>query len=269
MKTAILGLPQSGRTTLYKYLGDLDQPDDRLPKQCIMKVPDPRLDKLVIEFSSAQSVSAEVMLFDSIGNLESDGRTLETVRPADLVIWQLRGFSAGFGEPDPIGDYAILCELAMEKDMDILKKRLENIEKSLSRGMKADEKKQLEHEKKLSEKMIDKLSQGISIREERQDETGARMIAQYGLISGKPALIHVSCDEDLYSEKDALIEKLSSSFTDKQDLFFLASMPRFEMELSELSEEDKKEFMDSAGIVKTSRDEVLQGIFEASGQEVF
>ncbi len=269
MKVAILGTPQSGRTTLFRYLGGFGKKQDRLPPLAQVHIPDRRLDLLEKEYSAKKYTTAEFELHDTVGDFETDGRTLEPVRPSDAVIWQFRAFDEGFGKPDPASDYELLKSVVIEKDTQILEKRLENLERSLSRGMKGDEKKRLEKEKEWILTFIDHMKEEKSIRMLELDEAGRNVVRNFGLISAKPALIHISCDEENFAKKDELLKEIRERAEETKNIGFAASMPMFELELAELPEEESEIFREDAGLVESSKDTVVKGVFDASKKHVF
>ncbi|MFP4459590.1 MAG: DUF933 domain-containing protein [Candidatus Zixiibacteriota bacterium] len=270
MKVAILGLPQSGRTTLYRYLSGTPINQERLPKQAALDAIDERLQKLTEDSESDKTTKAEFILFDSQGDIVSDGRCMDPVRPADALIWQFRGFDEGFGEPNPVEDYQMLREIALEKDKNSLQNRLENIEKSLSRGIQGEERKKLEREKKAVEKMLAQIEEDKPVRLLELDENELKYSNNFGLITAKPALVHISCDEDHYSKLDDYIEEIKSVCKGELNrIDFAGSTPLFELELAELDEDEIAMFREEAGIMADPVKEIIEHVFHASEQEVF
>lgn len=269
MKVAIYGLPQSGKTTLYKYLASIPLKDERLPKQVALNVNDERLQILAREFESEKIVTVEFMLFEPYGDITSDGRSFEPIRPSDALIWQIRGYDGGYGKPNPIEDFQMLKEIAIEKDLQVLNKRLETINSSI-RKISGDDKKKIEKEKAAIEKIIAHLNDGKSVRILELKDAELAVARNYGLITAKPVLVNVSCDDDIYAKREELVAEFEKINQDESlRINYICTMPSYDMELDELDEEEALMFREDAGLETGIQQIMIFRIFESAEQDVY
>jgi len=93
----------------------------------------------------------------------------------------------------------------------------------------------------------------------REDEEKA--IRSFQLLTLKPEMVLVNCDGGLKYPLPADLLALAPSA--------VKIAPKLEMELQELSEDERKEFMADMGLGGFLRDEILRSIFYGMGQIVF
>src|SRR5579864_8428203 len=140
MKTAIIGLPMTGKTSLFTILTGVHQ-ETRIGSTAVRtgvaKVPDPRLDALAQLFEPPKVTHATVEYLDvpsiSKENLR-DPAYLASLRVADAFAHVIRVFSDPTvphekGSVDPMRDLEdVEVELVLS-DLVVIEKRLERLEK--------------------------------------------------------------------------------------------------------------------------------------------
>src|ERR1039458_7251525 len=155
MKTGIIGLPQVGKTSLFKILtkARLDERGHSSQEHIgVARVPDERLDKLSPLYSPKKTTYASVEFVNvaAIGQEAlKETAFLTSLRNVDALIHVLRAFEdeaiAHVGPIDPLRDIKNVEFDLMISDLTQVEKRLERLEKDLKKGRTSE----LEHEQAL------------------------------------------------------------------------------------------------------------------------
>src|SRR5271154_4776852 len=140
MKTAIVGLPMVGKTSLFTILTGVHESarvGNLEARVGVTKVPDPRLDALAKIFNTPKIKQAVVEYFDfpSISK-ESlrDPSYLASLRVADALAHVLRVFASDTvphekGSVDPMRDFEDVEIELMVSDLVVVEKRMERLDK--------------------------------------------------------------------------------------------------------------------------------------------
>src|ERR1700728_2604709 len=171
MKTGIIGLPQVGKTSLFRILTRVNVEDRGYSREAhlgIAKVPDDRLDRLAEQYNPKKLTHATVEYADvaAIGQ-EALRETafLTSLRNVDALIHVLRAFEDDaiphVGPIDPLRDIKNVEFDLMISDLTQVEKRLERVEKDLKKGRTGD----LEREQALLIRSKDALEKELPLRE--------------------------------------------------------------------------------------------------------
>src|ERR1700735_722239 len=173
MKTGIIGLPQVGKTSLFKILtkAKLEEKGYSNPREehiGVARVPDERLDKLSALYSPKKTTYAVVEYVDvaAIGQEAlKETAFLTSLRNVDALIHVLRAFENDaiphVGPIDPLRDIKSVEFDLMISDLTQVEKRLERLEKDLKKMKTAD----LEKENALLLRCKQQLEQEKPLRE--------------------------------------------------------------------------------------------------------
>ena len=176
MEIGIIGLPMSGKTTLFnavtKGKADTDAYARGGPHMGVAKVPDPRLDALEEIFHPKRKIPAEVRYID-VGALPKGGlggELLSHLSKSDALLHVVRAFEDERvphieGSIDPDRDVAMVDLELTFSDLSILEKRLQKIETSL-KAAKAHEREAFFKEQALLARIKASLESEIPIREQ-------------------------------------------------------------------------------------------------------
>src|SRR6202789_2029724 len=145
MKTGIIGLPQVGKTSLFKILtkakvDDYGRANPREAHIGVARVPDERLDKLSALYSPKKTTYAAVEFVDVAGigqEALKETAYLTSLRNVDALIHVLRAFDnesvPHVGPIDPLRDIKSVEFDLMISDLTQVEKRLERLEKDLKK----------------------------------------------------------------------------------------------------------------------------------------
>ena len=281
LQLVIVGLPQSGKTTVFNALtrseavtGGFSGGEEE-PNLATVKVPDPRLDVLASLVNPKRIVAADVQYLDVAGvgkgvaKQGMAGQLLGYLAQADALILVIRAFEdEGVPHPeetvDPLRDLdTLLLELTFS-DMAVVEKRLDRLEATIMK-MRGPEREANERERDALLRCKEALEAGTPIREVELDPEEEKILRGFGFLTQKPALVLFNVgEEQLGDYTEQLLAQAREQFA-RPGLEIEALAGRIEMEIGQLDEEDAKAFMDDLGIEESSLDRMIRLSYELLG----
>ncbi|OGW38552.1 MAG: redox-regulated ATPase YchF [Nitrospirae bacterium RBG_13_39_12] len=274
MKLSIIGLSNSGKTTIFNALTGMDiettayPTTNAEPRRCIVKVPDSRLDKLSEIFRPRKTTHATIEYVDYIGltkgDVEQNRKVFDLIKDVDAIVHVDRAFKDEsvvhpLGSVDPLRDAETIELELIFGDLEFVEKRLNRMEQGLKRGKKPDE-----SERKLLLKCKNSLGKEIGLRyvEFNEEEHSAMRPLQF--LSTKPEVIVLNVEEkDLNT--DHLNDIQSSILKMYPFLTVLTMCGKIEMEIARLSPGDAQLFLDDLGIKETAANKVIHTCYKLLG----
>jgi GTP-binding protein YchF len=202
-RVGILGLPASGKTTLFEILveGAGAHPATSGREHVgVVTVPDTRIDELSRLFQPRKTTFTQIQFVDSVaaGQAGRPGKgpdPFASVRTADALLAVVRSFEnpavpAAQGV-DPARDLRALEAELILNDLAIVETRLERIEKERRIG-----KKEHEREHTLLLRCKTALEQEHALRAETFDAEETRLLRGFQMLSRKPLLVVVNDADD-------------------------------------------------------------------------
>lgn len=267
LSCGIVGFPNVGKSTLFnavlkKQLAFIaNYPFATIePNEGIVEVKDARVDKLYEMSKSAKKIYSTVKLIDIAGLVKGastgaglGNKFLSHIREVDLILFVLRGFNdetvVKEGSTDPKSDFEVLkAELCL--------KDLETIEKAQSAKAKAQNQSEKVKTNQILEKLKVGLNQNVLISNLNLDKEEREFIKPYCFLTDKPYLVLLNVDEDKIKEN---IEHRTENLEEKDT--FVVSV-KLENELSGLSENEQKEYLESLGLKESPLNKVVKGAFD-------
>jgi ribosome-binding ATPase len=276
MELGIIGLPQSGKTTLFNALTRGDVPAEISGGKvevhtAVIDVPDARVDKLTEIFQPKKTVYAKVTYAD-IAGLDGNsaqhgisGPLLNTLGQMDGFIHVVRAFTNPgvphfAGSIDPHRDLANMEAEFILNDMILVEKKLKRLAEERQRGGHGRDKAMVEKEMELFEKLQSLLSEEIPLRNETYTPEEEKMLSSYGFLSRKPQLIVINQSEDQTPIK---VETPFANTT------FVCLPAQLEMEIVQLPEDEAAMFMAEYGIEELSLSRFIQLSYDLLGLQSF
>ena len=273
MEIGIVGLPKSGKTTVFNaitrgraqvtaYAGSQDKPNVG-----VAKVADHRLESLAGIFNCQRAVPAEVIYVDIPGAPEGQGQTggisgqfLNHLQRTDALVVVARAFDDPSSQPvengvDPFRDVeAMLYELAFA-DLEILDRRLGRLADQ-SKGAKAAEREALSREQALMERLKEGLEGSTAIRDQGLGQDDVRLLEGFRLLTAKPCIIVANVGEDQLSDAEKLKDRLSRDWAGTK-VGAIALCGKLEMELAQMEPADEREFRETMDLGESGLNRVL------------
>lgn len=268
MKTAIIGLPMVGKTSLFTILTgkhEAARMGSMETRVGVTKVPDPRVDALGEIFKPPKMTYATVEYIDfpSISKEAlRDPSYLASLRVADALAHVLRIFQDEtvpheHGSVDPIRD---LNEVEMElilSDLVVVEKRIERLEKDRKKIKNPE----LDREAELLERCRKHLEDNRPLRTLEITHEDEKRIRGFQFLSQKPVLYVLNLGEEEASKLHEREEEYRNGpLAGRPHTGVAAICGKIEAELAELSPEDAKEYLASYGL----KDSALQRLITAT-----
>ena len=276
MKTGIIGLPQVGKTSLFRILTKANLSDQAYsnPREAhvgVAKVPDERLDKLAALYSPKKLTHASVEYVD-VGAIGQDALKetayIGHLRSVDALIHVVRAFENDtiphVGAIDPLRDIRNVEFDLMVSDLGQIEKRLERLEKDLKK-MRSPE---LERENELMIKAKAHLETEKPLREMEMTPEDKKRLRGFMFLSEKPILYVLNIGESTQLGKDleaAVAKHKVSDVAGRLNAGGSAICGKVEAELSEMSDEDAAEFLGSYGLTESGLSRLIRTSYHLLG----
>lgn len=275
MKTGIIGLPQVGKTSLFKILTKSEVATGgyggREAHIGIARVPDGRLDKLAALYNPKKLVHATVEYADvaAVGQEAlKDSAYINTLRSVDAIIHVVRAFDdpaiPHVGEIDPLRDIRNVEFDLMVSDLGQVEKRLERLQKDLKKGKTAE----LERENDLLIRAKAELEAEKPLREMEISPDDEKRIRGFMFLSQKPILyvLNVSESSNLGEDLANAVPKYNlNEVTSRKNAGATAICGKVEAELATMSDADAADFLASYSLTESGLTRLIRNTYELLG----
>jgi GTP-binding protein YchF len=283
LKLAIIGLSNSGKTTVFNALTGQNLETTMYPTVSgepnlgVVKVPDPRVEKLAEIFKPKKITHATVEYIDYIGLTKGDvaqnRKVFDLIKDSDAIVHVVRAFEDDavihpLNQIDPLRDIETLELELIFGDLEFVEKRLSKMDEGYRRGKKPDER-----EKKLLQKCKEALEKEIPLRNVAFDEEEERAMRPLQFVSTKPEVVVVNVGEhDLGADKAASIKKEVEGYFSKNKgtshathHSSLSLCGKIEMEIAQLSPDEARAFLDDLGIQEPALNKLIHVSYDLLG----
>jgi len=273
MKIGIVGLANSGKTTIFNALTGLNIPTTIYtttktePHMGIVKVPDERVERLSEIFHPKKGIFATVQYVDYLGitkgDMEQNRKVLDMIKDVDAILHVVRAFEDEsvvhpLGKVDPLRDAETLELELILSDLDLVEKRLIRMEEARKRGKKIDE-----SEKVVLLKCKEALEDEKPLRDVSFTESELLALRHLQLISIRPEVILLNLHEnDLPKERHS---NLIKDFRERFNLPVIALSGKIEMEIAQLDATEAEEFLKGYGLEEPAMHRLIRLCYEHLG----
>ncbi|MDQ7037357.1 MAG: redox-regulated ATPase YchF [Anaerolineae bacterium] len=278
MRLGIIGLPNSGKTTLFNALTGGDYETSAVSSgqfevnTSVVEVPDERLHVLEKMYTAKKRVHATITYSDfggldkGIGEGGLEGQFRNELQQVDGFVHVVRAFASDvvphpYGDIDPQRDLDTLDGEFLLLDLLAVEKRLERIESEMRlKGKRADQ--NLVDEKPLMEKLKAQLDKEEPLRNLDFDNRERTMMRGFGFMTLKPVLIVINLGDERKPNDD----DIKYSYKKAKHIGLQAAL---EAELSQFDPEDAEMFMEEYGIEELSASRVIALSYDLTAVQSF
>ncbi|MBN1825449.1 MAG: redox-regulated ATPase YchF [Candidatus Eisenbacteria bacterium] len=271
MKLGILGLPSSGKTSLFNLLtgGTADTTPfgsgKRRANLAVVKVPDDRLDRLAAFYRPKKITPVEIAFVDPGGlpGADRSGERAEELLPhlrdADALVLVLRDFESEIvpapgGRVDPLADLDEIRSDLIVADLATVEKKLERLEKEKKGG---DPAKQREYD--LFARARDCLESERRLYSLDLTRDEEKTISNYGFLTRKAMILLRNTGDGASPEEPEALRARA----EHMGAPLLSMNALLEREVLDLAEEERAEFYESFDIEGGGRERFIRAAFDS------
>jgi GTP-binding protein YchF len=268
-----MGLTGAGKTTVFNALAqqrvEVGGFGGSEPHRAVVRVPDDRLIRLSEMFRPEKTTPAEVRYVDVAGQMSAAGDAksaalMGQLRTADALVHVVRAFESDTyphprGSVDPARDFEEMnAELALA-DLAVVERRVDRLVRELRMGKAAPNNPQW-RELELLEMFKPALEDGRPIRDFDLSEADRKLLRAYGFLTEKPMLVLVNTGDDIAAGQ-TVVERVRAAAAGRA-IVVTSLAGRLEMELGELDDGERREFMDDLGISELGLGRIVRLSYE-------
>jgi GTP-binding protein YchF len=254
MKVGLIGLRGSGKTTIFNMLtglrADVGYSAGHTEVHLgVIKVPDPRIDRLCQIFKPKKTTYAEIRFTDVPPSEKSDrlqgGELLNQMRDVDAIALVLRDFGP---DASPLKELNSLLAEMILADLGVVESRLARLKKETARP----------HESELLERSRKTLEKEESLRNVSFTPDEEALLSGFGFLSRKPVLaLFNAADEQAGKSLPLAYQKE----LERHKMTGLMLAGKVETEIAQLEEPDRQSFLKEMGITESARDRFIHAAY--------
>lgn len=261
MKVGIIGLPKSGKTTVFNALTGLSAQTGTFGVQkanlAVIRVPDKRVDYLSNIYKPKKTTYAEISFIDVPGPNDASGgalggtQTIDLIKGVDALAVVIKAFvgPVSANDANPLRDFQAVESELIVLDLIALERKIERMNKEHKKGIEYD----------LVKKCKNALDEEKPLRELNLDEAEIKSLSGFQLLTLKPLLIVANTGEGESADLGEL-----KDFAGKRGIPIVDFCGAIEMEIAEMSPEEQSEFLEGLGIEESAKAKFIRAAYELS-----
>jgi GTP-binding protein YchF len=273
MKTAIIGLPMTGKTSLFTILTGVHETartGSMETRVGVTRVPDERVDALAKVFSPEKVTHATIEFIDfpSISKEAlREASYLASLRVADAMAHVVRLFESEVvphekGSVDPMRDISDVDTELVLSDLAVVEKRLERLEKDRKKIKDPG----LDREYELLVRAKEMLENGEPLRGWTLEGEDEKRLRGFQFLSQKPILFVLNVGENDAGRMQEIEEEYRRRLVrDDSRTEVTAVCGKIEAELAELDPQERQEYLASYGLPGSSLDRLVAAMYRLLG----
>ncbi len=263
MKIGIYGAPYSGKTTIFKLLvGDVNE------EIGIAKIHDERVDFLSELYTPKKTTYATIEFVDLPGlspelPRKEKNQILGKIQNVDALLWVVRAFrneSVPRYFENAAKEVVYLRDELLIRDLEIVDTNIEKL-KNAKRKLSRQEEEQLV----ALEKCEETLNNGKFVKLLELSEDEKKLLSPFGFFTMKESIISVNLDEPAFKSRKYEGKESIEKIIEENDLHMMEMCGKLEMEINELEEDERKEFLSDLGLKESGIDRLAKVVYSALG----
>jgi GTP-binding protein YchF len=281
MRLGIIGLPQSGKTTIFNAITRGDRPVGQMTgggrfevQTAVVPVPDARVDVLSGMFNPRKTIYAQVTYAD-IAGVEAGGEgekggfsgpLLNQLATMDGYLHVVRAFDSPM-VPHPLGSVDAKRDLAavdgelLLNDMLAVERKLERMNEDARKGIVKDKGLHAQ-ELALFNRLQETLAADKPLRNLELPPADEKLLASYQLLTRRPMLV-------VYNVGDDKPDLAALPPYDHARSAVVALQGKLEMEIAQLPADEAAMFLEEYGIAEPSLNRMIKLSYDLLGLESF
>lgn len=274
MRVALAGLPLSGKTCLFDAVsgGAVDSAASPAradhPNAAMVALPDVRLDWLSAHYQTHKRTPVQIEWVDLPGltpgrsDLASQNTAImEHFRKSDALVYVLRAFESDRvpGRIDPKADLGVLHGEFLISDLDVILRRIEKVEKQLTKPV--GEREAMRRELEFLGRCREALEAERPLHEVVRTDAERAILRGFSALTEKPSLAVLNV-----GEKDAGRPEAAAAACQGLGGPLSALCASLEAEIGQLPPADREAFMAEMGLSRLHAADLVQGVYEALGR---
>lgn len=279
MKLGIVGLPNVGKSTLFNSLTKAGAESANYPfctidpNVGVVPVPDERLEVLTKMYNSKKTVPAVIEFVDIAGLVKGASKGeglgnqfLSNIREVDAIVHVVRCFEDTNvihvdGSIDPLRDIETINFELIFSDIEILDRRIAKNQRA------ANNNKEIAKEVDFMKRVKEHLENGkLAITFEADGEDEEAWIAEYNLLTRKPVIFAANvAEDDIADDADNQYVEAVKGYAREYGSEVFKVCAQIEQEISELDDDEKKEFLEEMGLKESGLDKLIRASYSLLG----